>query len=249
MGSGWCLEKPGLCGQWRTCEPFHGCGCRACHAGESLCQLKYSTFLAFLRTWLRYSDAAGLHLSGDALVPKHSVTPLGIKNQIDVILMENLGAKTLFKVKNFTVGEHVPGSPVWHILKGISYQQGRCFSVWVPENHYSWLESLFLCFKFSFFLLLSLSIFEAEQPNVGNYQSLGDTGDVQMVFMFFGTVEIWLMSFSRNSWIFFLLSPLSLCSYEKQVWCLGGRERDEESKAGKQKMNLFCLYLYFILPS
>lgn len=50
------------CGQQRTSEPFHGCGRWACRAGETLCQLKYSTFFAFLRTWLQYSD---LHLSGD----------------------------------------------------------------------------------------------------------------------------------------------------------------------------------------
>lgn len=39
------------------------------------------------------------------------MTPIGIK-KIDVILMENLGAKIFFKVKDFTVGESVPGSPV-----------------------------------------------------------------------------------------------------------------------------------------
>lgn len=82
---------------------------------------------------------------------------------------------------------------------------------------------LFPSVSFFFFFLPSLSISEAEQPNVGNYWSLGDTEDFQMVFMFFGTVYIWLISFSRNSWI----SPLSfsLCSYENQVCCLGGRER------------------------
>lgn len=104
----------------------------------------------------------------------------------------------------------------------------HCISLWVPENHYSWLEIVFLCFKFSFspfffFFLPSLSISEAEQPNVGNYWSLRDTEDFQTVFMFFGTVYIWLISFSRNSWISnHPPSFFSLCSYENQVYCLGG---------------------------
>lgn len=38
------------------------------------------------------------------------------------------------------------------------------------------------------FSSLHPSVFEAKQPNGGNYQSLGDTEDFQMVFMFFGTV-------------------------------------------------------------
>lgn len=130
----------------------------------------------------------------------------------------------------------------------------HCISLWVPENHYSWLEIVFLCFKFSFspfffFFLPSLSISEAEQPNVGNYWSLRNTEDFQTVFMFFGTVYIWLSSFSRNSWISnHPPSFFSLCSYENQVCCLGGRGGNK-GEAGKQKMNLFWLYLYFILPS
>lgn len=52
--------------------------------------------------------------------------------------------------------------------------------------------------------------------------------------------------FSRNSWI----PPLFLFAVMKTRFAALGEGRGaEESEAGKQKMNLFWLYLYFILPS
>lgn len=118
--------------------------------------------------------------------------------------MENLGAKLYFQseksdcrwIRSRAVQSDLSERESLISKAGVFHW----ISLRVPENHYSWLEILFLCFKFSFpplflfFFLPSLSISEAEQPNVGNYWSLGDTEDFQMVFMFFGTVYIWLIS-------------------------------------------------------
>lgn len=126
--------------------------------------------------------------------------------------MENLGAKFYFLSEKSDC-RWICSRAVQFDLSGRESLISKAgvfhwISLWVPENHYSRLEILFLCFKFSFspiflffFFLPSLSISEAEQPNLGNYWSLGDTEDFQMVFMFFGTVYIWPISFSRNSWI------------------------------------------------
>lgn len=89
--------------------------------------------------------------------------------------------------------------------------------------------------NFPFFNSSPPSIFDAKQPNVGNCYSLGDTEGFQMVFMFLGTAEIWLISFSRNSGIIIISFFFPLYSYEKQVCCSGGREQDEEGEAGKRR--------------
>lgn len=138
-------------------------------------------------------------------------------------------------MKNLTVGESVPA------LSSLSYLEGNHLSarqVFFTAFHSGSLKiitrdwkscSYVLNFPFLpfFFFLPSLSISEAEQPNVGNYWSLRDTEDFQTVFMFFGTVYIWLISFSRNSWISnHPPSFFSLCSYENQVCCLGGGTRE-----------------------
>lgn len=152
-------------------------------------------------------------------------------------------------MKNLTVGESVPG------LYSLTYLEGNHLSarqVFFTGFHseslkiitHDWkscscvLNFPFPLFFFFFFFLPSLSISEAEQPNLGNYWSLGDTEDFQMVFMFFGTVYIWLISFSRNSWIppllFFLFAVM-----KTRFAALGEGRGAEESEAGKQKMNLF----------
>lgn len=190
------------------------------------------------------------------LVLKHFATPLGIK-KIDVILMEDLRAQ-IFSFF-FQSGKKIHFRWICSRQSNLTFLKGNRLSV--RQVFFSVLQSGSLkiithdwkscscVLNFPFFNSSPPSIFDAKQPNVGNCYSLGDTEGFQMVFMFLGTAEIWLISFSRNSGIIiisFFFSSLQLWKTGLLFWGKGagwGRWGWEE------KMNLFWLYLYFSLPS
>lgn len=169
--------------------------------------------------------------------------------------MENLGAKLYFQSEKSDC-RWVRSRAVQSDLserESLISQAGvfHWISLRVPENHYSWLEILFLCFKFSFsplFLFFSPLPLNFWSWAAKRWELLVSRrhGRFSNGFHVFWNSLHLADLFSRNSWI----PPLFLFAVMKTRFAALGEGRGaEESKAGKQKMNLFWLYLYFILPS
>jgi len=99
--------------------------------------------------------------------------------------------------------------------------------------------------NFPFFNSSPPSIFDAKQPNVGNCYSLGDTEGFQMVFMFLGTAEIWLISFSRNSGIIIFSFFFFLFTVMKNRFAvLGEGSRMRKVRLGREDEFILTLSLF-----
>ena len=99
--------------------------------------------------------------------------------------------------------------------------------------------------NFPFFNSSPPSIFDAKQPNVGNCYSLGDTEGFQMVFMFLGTAEIWLISFSRNSGIIIISFFFFLFTVMKNRFAvLGEGSRMRKVRLGREDEFILTLSLF-----
>lgn len=112
----------------------------------------------------------------------------------------------------------------------------HCISLWVPENHYSWLEILFLCFKFSFSpLFLSFSSPPSQFLKLSS-QMLGITGllETQKIFKWFSCfLEQFTFGWSLLVGILGFPPSFLFAVMKTRFGALGGGRGAEESKAGK----------------